>query len=608
MIMMRDFRKIMRFGWAYRGYALLNIVFNILYALFSALSFVSLIPMLNVLFKTTEPIIQKPDYNGIASLESFLKGNMNYYLNNLLAENIEKTLLLVIGLVLVLFFLKNLSNYFALFFITYFRNGILRDLRNALYKKIIELPIGYFSEKRKGDLMARMTSDVTEIQTSFLAVLELLVREPLTILFTLGFMLSFSVKLTFFVLLFIPISGIIISLLGKKLKKHALRVQEEQAQFLNAIEETVNGQKIIKTFSAGELFKNKFEMTTQRFFTLSNRLLNRVNLASPASEFLGICVIGVLLWFGGRMVLLENSLTGPEFIVYMGLAYNILTPAKAISKAGYSIQKGNAAAQRILAILTAENSVQEAPDAKIKKQFKTAIQFDQVSFSYEKEKVLDTLSFRLEKGTSLALVGSSGAGKTTIANLLCRFYDVDTGSISIDGVPLQNIKKSSLYDLISVVTQEVILFNDTVANNLLLGNPKATKKDLVEAAKAAHAHEFITKLPRGYETLIGENGNKLSGGQKQRLTIARALIKDPQILILDEATAALDSASEQLVQQALEKLMDQRSVLIIAHRLSTIKKATSIAVIEDGKLIELGNHAELMKNNLGYKKLVSLQS
>lgn len=608
MIMMRDFRKIMRFGWAYRGFALLNIVFNILYALFSALSFVSLIPMLNVLFKTTEPIIQKPDYKGIASLESFLKGNMNYYLNNLLAENIEKTLLLVIGLVLVLFFLKNLSNYFALFFITYFRNGILRDLRNALYKKIIELPIGYFSEKRKGDLMARMTSDVTEIQTSFLAVLELLVREPLTILFTLGFMLSFSVKLTFFVLLFIPISGIIISLLGKKLKKHALRVQEEQAQFLNAIEETVNGQKIIKTFSAGELFKNKFEMTTQRFFTLSNRLLNRVNLASPASEFLGICVIGVLLWFGGRMVLLENSLTGPEFIVYMGLAYNILTPAKAISKAGYSIQKGNAAAQRILAILTAENSVQEAPDAKIKKQFKTAIQFDQVSFSYEKEKVLDTLSFRLEKGTSLALVGSSGAGKTTIANLLCRFYDVDTGSISIDGVPLQNIKKSSLYDLISVVTQEVILFNDTVANNLLLGNPKATKKDLIEAAKAAHAHEFITKLPKEYETLIGENGNKLSGGQKQRLTIARALIKDPQILILDEATAALDSASEQLVQQALEKLMDQRSVLIIAHRLSTIKKATSIAVIEDGKLIELGNHAELMKNNLGYKKLVSLQS
>ena len=373
MIMMRDFRKIMRFGWAYRGFALLNIVFNILYALFSALSFVSLIPMLNVLFKTTEPIIQKPDYKGIASLESFLKGNMNYHLNNLLAENIEKTLLLVIGLVLVLFFLKNLSNYFALFFITYFRNGILRDLRNALYKKIIELPIGYFSEKRKGDLMARMTSDVTEIQTSFLAVLELLVREPLTILFTLGFMLSFSVKLTFFVLLFIPISGIIISLLGKKLKKHALRVQEEQAQFLNAIEETVNGQKIIKTFSAGELFKNKFEMTTQRFFTLSNRLLNRVNLASPASEFLGICVIGVLLWFGGRMVLLENSLTGPEFIVYMGLAYNILTPAKAISKAGYSIQKGNAAAQRILAILTAENSVQEAPDAKIKKQFKTAM-------------------------------------------------------------------------------------------------------------------------------------------------------------------------------------------------------------------------------------------
>lgn len=606
--MMRDFRTIMRYGWAYKGYAMLNIVCNIFYALFSALAFVSLIPMLNVLFKTTQTTLEAPTYQGLASLEQFLKDSMNYFLTQRLAENVEHTLWLVIGLVLLLFFLKNLANYFALFFITYFRNGILRDLRNAMYQKIIELPVGYFSEKRKGDLMARMTTDVTEIQTSFLSVLELLVREPLTIVFTLGFMLSFSVKLTLFVLFFIPISGIIISLLGKKLKKHALKVQEEQGHFLNVMEETVNGQKIIKTFAAGNHFKTLFEQTTQRFFSLSNKLLNRVNLAAPASEFLGICVIGILLWFGGRMVLLENSLTGPEFIVYMGLAYNILTPAKAISKAGYSIQKGNAAAQRILAILTAENTVKESPDAVVKNQFNKAITFSEVSFGYDQNQVLNKLSFELDKGKTLALVGPSGGGKSTIANLLCRFYDVHSGVITLDDVPLPKIKKESLYQMMSVVTQEIILFNDTITQNLLLGNPKATKEELIEAAKAAHAHEFIEKLPQGYNTVIGDNGNKLSGGQKQRLSIARALLKNPQILILDEATASLDSVSEQLVQQALEKLMANRTVLIIAHRLSTIKKASQIGVIEEGQLVEIGSHQELMQKNLRYKKLVSLQS
>ncbi|MGA1030548.1 MAG: ABC transporter ATP-binding protein [Flavobacteriaceae bacterium] len=605
---MRDFRTIMRYGLAYKGYAMLNIVCNIFYALFSALAFVSLIPMLNVLFKTTQTTLEAPTYQGLASLEQFLKDSMNYFLTQRLAENVEHTLWLVIGLVLLLFFLKNLANYFALFFITYFRNGILRDLRNALYQKIIELPVGYFSEKRKGDLMARMTTDVTEIQTSFLSVLELLVREPLTIVFTLGFMLSFSVKLTLFVLFFIPISGIVISLLGKKLKKHALKVQEEQGHFLNVMEETVNGQKIIKTFAAGNHFKTLFEQTTQRFFSLSNKLLNRVNLAAPASEFLGICVIGILLWFGGRMVLLENSLTGPEFIVYMGLAYNILTPAKAISKAGYSIQKGNAAAQRILAILTAENTVKESPDAVVKNQFNKAITFSEVSFGYDQNQVLNKLSFELGKGKTLALVGPSGGGKSTIANLLCRFYDVHSGVITLDDVPLPKIKKESLYQMMSVVTQEIILFNDTITQNLLLGNPKATQEELIEAAKAAHAHEFIEKLPQGYNTVIGDNGNKLSGGQKQRLSIARALLKNPQILILDEATASLDSVSEQLVQQALEKLMANRTVLIIAHRLSTIKKASQIGVIEEGQLVEIGSHQELMQKNLRYKKLVSLQS
>ncbi|MGB1020278.1 MAG: ABC transporter ATP-binding protein, partial [Flavobacteriaceae bacterium] len=466
----------------------------------------------------------------------------------------------------------------------------------------------YFSEKRKGDLMAHMTSDVTEIQTSFLSVLELLVREPLTILFTLAFMFSFSVKLSVFVLLFIPLSGIVISLLGKKLKKQALGVQEEQAHFLNLMEETVNGQKIIKIFGGDSHFKKRFHNTTQRFYKLSNQLINRVNLAAPASEFLGICVIGILLWFGGRMVLLENSLTGPEFIVYMGLAYNILTPAKAISKAGYSIQKGNAAAQRILAIFEAQNTVKEAPNAVSLNKLEHGVGFENISFQYKNQTVIHELNLTLKKGETLALVGPSGGGKTTLANLLCRFYDVGSGQITIDGIPLSQLKKESLYQLISIVTQETILFNDTVANNLLLGDPAATEESIIQAAKAAHAHDFIEKLPLGYKTLIGENGNKLSGGQKQRLAIARALLKDPQLLILDEATAALDSASEHLVQQALEKLMANRTVLIIAHRLSTIKKATHIAVIEEGKIVEIGNHQQLIKTNTRYKKLVALQS
>ncbi len=606
--MMRDFRKIMHFGWAHKGYAILNVLCNLFYALFSALAFVSLIPMLNVLFKTTEVVSTPPAYEGLVSLETFLKQSMNYYLTQMLATNVEKTLWFVIGLVLLLFLLKNVFNYFALFFITYFRNGVLKDLRNALYKKILSLPVGYFSEKRKGDLMARMTSDVTEIQTSFLSVLELLVREPLTILFTLVFMFSFSVKLSVFVLLFIPLSGMVISILGKKLKKQALGVQEEQAHFLNLMEETVNGQKVIKVFGGGNHFKKRFLNTTQRFYELSNQLINRVNLAAPASEFLGICVIGILLWFGGRMVLLENSLTGPEFIVYMGLAYNILTPAKAISKAGYSIQKGNAAAQRILAILETKNTVKEAPNAKEINGFKHQIAFQNISFQYENQKVITDLTLTLNKGETIALVGPSGGGKTTLANLLCRFYDVNSGQITIDDTPLTKIKKESLYGLMSIVTQETILFNDTVANNLLLGYHQATEEAMIKAAKAAHAHEFIEKLPKGYQTLIGENGNKLSGGQKQRLSIARALLKDPELLILDEATAALDSASEHLVQKAIEELMANRTVLIIAHRLSTIKKATHIAVIEEGKIVEIGNHQELIKTNTRYKKLVALQS
>ena len=604
---MSPFRKIIQFGIPFKGYALLNILFNAFYALFSALSFVSLIPMLNVLFKTTEKQSTPVTYSGILSLQKYLKDSLNYYVSSKLEQDIEGTLIFVISLVLGLFLLKNISNYLALFFITYLRNGILKNLRNALYIKIISLPISYFNEKRKGDLMAKMTSDVTEIQQSFLSILELLVREPLTILFSLGAMLLFSFKLTLFVMLFIPISGSVISSIGKRLKKQSARIQEEQGDFLSIIDETVNGQKIIKTFSAGEHFKNRFFKATDRFYLFSNQLLHRASLAGPTSEFLGISAIGVLLWFGGKMVLVDGSISGTSFIVYMGLAYNILTPAKSISKASYSIQKGNAAADRVLEILNAKDHLEDDKNAQKLSNFKDRIMFNEVSFSYDKNRVLNKISFEIKKGQMVALVGPSGSGKTTLTYLLNRFYNINGGSLTIDGIPINLIQKKSLYQHIGMVTQESILFNDSVYNNLKIGKPDASNIAIENAAIAANAHDFIMELPNKYETNIGDLGNKLSGGQKQRLTIARALLKDPALLILDEATSSLDTEAEQQVQLALEKLMLNRTSLVIAHRLSTIQKADVILVLDKGEIIASGNHQELLSSNKQYKNWVQIQ-
>ena len=604
---MSPFRKIIQFGIPFKGYALLNILFNAFYALFSALSFVSLIPMLNVLFKTTEKQSTPVTYSGILSLQKYLKDSLNYYVSSKLEQDIEGTLIFVISLVLGLFLLKNISNYLALFFIAYLRNGILKNLRNALYIKIISLPISYFNEKRKGDLMAKMTSDVTEIQQSFLSILELLVREPLTILFSLAAMLLFSLKLTLFVILFIPISGLVISSIGKRLKKHSVRIQEEQGDFLSIIDETVNGQKIIKTFAAGEHFKDRFFKATDRFYLFSNQLLHRASLAGPTSEFLGISAIGILLWFGGKMVLIDENITGTSFIVYMGLAYNILTPAKSISKASYSIQKGNAAADRILEILNVKDHLEDDKNAQKLSEFKDRIVFDKVSFSYEKNPVLNKISFEIKKGEMVALVGPSGSGKTTLTYLINRFYNVDNGILTIDDIPINLIQKKSLYKHIGMVTQESILFNDSVYNNLKIGKPNASNDEIENAAIAANADDFIKELPSQYETIIGDLGNKLSGGQKQRLTIARALLKDPAFLILDEATSALDTEAEQQVQIALEKLMQNRTSLVIAHRLSTIKKADVILVLEKGKIIASGNHQKLLSSNKQYKNWVQIQ-
>ncbi len=605
---MEYFKKILRFAKPYSKYGYLNIFFNILYALFSALSFAALIPMLNVLFDKTEQLKEPPVFRGLGNAKDYFMDSMNYKISQYSGDDEMKGLILVIGLVLILFLLKNLFNYLAMYFITFLRNGVLKDIRNKMYSKITELPISYYSEKRKGDVIARITSDVLEIQHSFLSILELIVRDPLTILFTIIVMFLISVKLTLFVFIFIPVAGALISRVGKSLKKQSDNVQREQGQFLSIVEETLGGLRVIKAFNAESRFYNTFKASTGRFFKFSNILLNRQNLASPIGEFLGILVIGVLLWFGGKMVLMEGTLDAASFIAYMGLSYNILTPAKSISKASYGVKKGNAAAERVLEILETENPITDKPDAIEKKSFENGITLENISFKYEDDYVLKNFNLTVPKGETVALVGQSGSGKSTIANLVTRFYDVNQGEIKIDGTDIKDITKKSLRQLMGLVTQDSILFNDTVAKNISLGKETASREEIMEAAKIANAHEFIEGLPKGYDTNIGDSGNKLSGGQKQRLSIARAVLKNPPIMILDEATSALDTESERLVQDALEKMMRNRTSIVIAHRLSTIQNANKIVVLQKGEIVEQGSHTELLAQNGVYKKLVDMQS
>jgi len=605
---MEYFKKILRFAKPYSKYGYLNIFFNILYALFSALSFAALIPMLNVLFDKTEQLKEPPVFQGLGNAKDYFMDSMNYKVSQYSGEDEMKGLVLVIGLVLILFLLKNLFNYLAMYFITFLRNGVLKDIRNKMYSKITELPISYYSEKRKGDVIARITSDVLEIQHSFLSILELIVRDPLTILFTIIVMFLISVKLTLFVFIFIPIAGGLISRVGKSLKKQSDNVQREQGQFLSIVEETLGGLRVIKAFNAEFRFYATFKASTERFFKFSNILLNRQNLASPIGEFLGILVIGVLLWFGGRMVLIDGTLDAASFIAYMGLSYNILTPAKSISKASYGVKKGNAAAERVLEILETENPITDKPDAIEKSSFENGITLENISFKYEDNYVLKNFDLTVPKGETVALVGQSGSGKSTIANLVTRFYDVNQGEIKIDGTDIRDITKKSLRQLMGLVTQDSILFNDTVAKNISLGKESASREEIIEAAKIANAHEFIEGLPKGYDTNIGDSGNKLSGGQKQRLSIARAVLKNPPIMILDEATSALDTESERLVQDALEKMMRNRTSIVIAHRLSTVQNANKIVVLQKGEVVEQGSHSELLAQNGVYKKLVEMQS
>ncbi|MNK54565.1 putative multidrug export ATP-binding/permease protein [compost metagenome] len=606
---MSNFKKIVRFALPYKKYAYLNVFFNILYALFSTLSFIALIPMISVIFDDTKKVTIEPVYKGIGHLKDYLGEYLNYYVT-ITNENkgVQYTLGSMVIIIISIFLLKNLFNYLALFFATFLRNGVLRDLRDAMYKKVIELPLAFYSEKRKGDVIARMSSDVNEVQTSYLSILELIVKEPLTIIFSIAIMVGISPKLTLFVFIFIPVSGFIISKIGKSLKNKSGRAQIEQGTFLSIIEETLGGLKVIKSFTSEGYFSNKFRDSTKRHYNLSNKILNRQNLASPLSEFMGILVIAILLWYGGHMVLVEGSLKGAAFIGYMGLAYNILTPAKAISKASYDIKKGNAAADRLMDILEQENPITSKPKAIEKHTFDSNISIENINFRYEKENVLKSFSLNVSKGQTVALVGQSGSGKSTIANLLTRFYDVQEGNIKIDGIDIRDYTLPSLRGLMGLVTQDSILFNDTIRNNVALGKQNATDEEIIHALKIANAYEFVKDLPEGIETNIGDSGNKLSGGQKQRLSIARAVLKNPPIMILDEATSALDTESERLVQEALENMMQNRTSVVIAHRLSTVQKADKIVVMQKGQIVEQGTHEELLALEGTYKKLVMMQS
>ncbi len=605
-----NFKKLIPFARKYKYNVIGNISFNILYALFGTLGMVFIMPVLSVLFderKTDE--VKLPIYDGVINALSNWQEYIAYYVNQYSKDyGIQYGLMLTVALVLVTFLFKNLSNYLALQHLTKVKTGVLRDLREKMFNKIVSLPVSYYSEKRKGDVMARMLGDVNEVQNSFFMVLELIVKEPLTILFSLIAMISISWKLTVFVFVFIPISGFVISKIGKSLKSKSTKAQQENGYLISIVEESLGGLKVVKSYNAEKYFAKTFNDSINRLYQLTISIGKKNNLASPMSEFMGILVIGVLLVYGGNLVLVEGSLKGSNFITYIGLAYNILTPAKAISKASYAVKNGLAAAERVFEVLEVENTITNKENAIVKETFTDKISIENINFSYAEENVLKNFSLEIPKGKTVALVGQSGSGKSTIANLLTRFYDVQEGTVKIDGIDIKDITLESLRDLMGLVTQDSILFNDTVKNNIRLGKEDATDEEIIAALKVANAYEFVKDLPNGIETNIGDAGGKLSGGQKQRLSIARAVLKNPPIMILDEATSALDTESEKFVQIALENMMQNRTSIVIAHRLSTIQKADKIIVMQKGEIVEQGTHDELLALNGTYSKLVMMQS
>lgn len=610
---MKDFVKILlRFVPPYRKYLLLNIVFNLLAAVLTLFSFALIIPILEMLFQ-----INTATYSfmplGTASLKEVAVNNFYYYTQESIASmGAASTLALLAAALVVMTALKTGATFLSSYFIVPLRSGIVRDLRNFMYRKITTLPIGFFTAERKGDVMARISGDVAEIENSVMASLDMLFKNPVLIVVYLGTMLAISWQLTLFVFVLLPIAGYVMGKVGKRLKRTSYETQTQWGTIMAIIEETLGGLRVIKAFTAEDKVRRRFIDENQRFFNLSNRVARRQALAHPMSELLGTTAIAIILWFGGSLIIGGHSgLSAASFIYYMVIFYSIINPAKELSKAAYSIQKGLASMERVDMILNADNPVKTpdipapmpAPDSDIA--------IENLSFSYDgTNEVLSDIDLHIPAGATVALVGQSGSGKSTMADLIPRFYDPTAGRVTIGGTDIRNLDIAALRSLTGIVSQEPILFNDTVAANIAFGVDNATREQIVEAARVANAHEFISEMEAGYDTPVGDRGCRLSGGQRQRISIARAILKNPPILILDEATSALDSQSEALVQQALERLMQRRTTLVIAHRLSTIRNADLICVLHQGRIVERGTHASLMAPEAKgfYRRLVEMQS
>lgn len=603
------FKILTRFVPPYKKYLILNIFFNLLTAILTLFSFALIIPILQMLFKINEATYVFMEW-GSGSMKDVVVNNFYYYVQ-MIIENWGQSVALAslaIAMVVMTAF-KTGAAYLSSYFLIPIRSGVVRDIRNLIYEKIVNLPIGFFTSEKKGDVMARMSGDVAEVENSIMSSLDMLFKNPVMIIACMGMMIAVSWELTIFVLILLPVAGTIMGKVGKSLKRVSLEGQIQWGVLLSTIEETLGGLRIIKAFNAEHKVKKRFKEENQVFFDLTNKRNRRYDLAHPMSELLGTATIAIVLWFGGTLILSgQSTINAASFIYYMVIFYSIINPAKDLSKASYAIQKGIASMERIDVILNADNPIKSPENPKMLKGKNGTISYKNVKFRYQNDWVIDDVSLDIEYGKTVALVGQSGSGKSTMADLLPRFYDVNEGCITIDGVDIRELNVSDLRGLMGNVNQEAILFNDSFYNNITFGVENATMEQVIDAAKVANAYDFIIASEDGFNTNIGDRGCKLSGGQRQRISIARAILKNPPILILDEATSALDTESERLVQEALDRLMKNRTTIVIAHRLSTIKNADMICVMHEGKIVERGTHDELIALNHYYKRLVDMQT
>lgn len=612
---MKEFFKVLkRFVPPYKKYLILSVFFTLLSAVLNVFSFMVLIPILQILFKVSEPV--QVDFIAWSAMNSdnakdVLMNNAQYFMNGFIAEHGESVMLMLLGVFLIVMTLLKTASYFASSAAMIpMRTGIVRDMRTMMYDKLVSLPLGFFSKEKKGDIIARMTGDVNEVENSIVTSLDLLLKNPIFILIYFVTLLYVSWELTLFTVCVMPVLGWIMGAIGRKLKARSLVVQQKFGETTSQMDETIGGLRVVKAFVAEKKMSSRFLKCCNELRGAVIRVAMRQALAHPMSEFLGTCVIVIVLWFGGTLILNENSLiSAPAFIYYLTMLYSIINPLKELSKASYCIPRGLASMERVDAILKAENPIVDGEKGVEPVDVKEGIEYRNLTFSYDGERnVLKNINLKIEKGKTVALVGQSGSGKSTMVDLVPRYYDVEQGEICIDGVNVKDMKVKSLRALIGNVNQEAILFNDTFYNNITFGVENATMEQVIEAAKIANAHDFIMATEKGYDTTVGDRGCLLSGGQRQRISIARAVLKNPPILILDEATSALDTESERLVQEALERLMKTRTTIAIAHRLSTIKNADEICVMRDGEIVERGKHDELLKQNGLYKRLNDMQS